>query len=318
MSFNRLKVLLVSLLAVFAVSAVASSSASATCYKVITAGSGGFADPSCLAAGGAKEYAKISSLETEIKTGEWCGKGEEAKTGLFKNNKCTEAEAKGEFLKVKVPSFWICKEGGTEKYENHLCAKKGETGKWSFAPIAAGETFATEDTDDETITFYIFGIPVLSICRTSSTTGKVEPAGSTKVTNTLTECKSFTISKQKKEELKCVVNSPGEPGGTIKFAYDGRLIMGKGIGPEEELKPAVAGKPFFEIETSGAECAIAGTAKIEGATVCSLPEATVGKVEHEMICSSSGSNLMSGGKPASYTTSEKLKLANGWTWGAEP
>ncbi len=184
MSSNRLKVLVVSLLAVFAISAVASSSASANgqCYKVITGGSGGFEDPSCMKAGGTKEYAKVAKLETEIKTGEWCAKSEPEGTGTFNNNACTEAGGTKNFLKVKVPSFWVCREvagAGTEppiKYDNHLCNTKAKPlaeRKWSFLPVANAELHAFEGTSGPTkFESFLGTMRVLVECGKDKVTGE--------------------------------------------------------------------------------------------------------------------------------------------------
>lgn len=99
---SRIRLTLLSVLAVYAVSAVASASASATCYKVATAGAGTFSNNICTVVGGAKEYIKVSKLETELKVGEWCAKVETAATGTYEENACMKAKAGGEFIKVEA------------------------------------------------------------------------------------------------------------------------------------------------------------------------------------------------------------------------
>lgn len=142
MSSSQLRVLFVSLLAVFAVSAVASASASATCYKVATAGTGHWENSTCTVAGGTKEYVEIEKLETKLKSGEWCAKVKAGEPSTFSDNKCTAPKVgTGEFTKVLVPEWEVCEEGGTEKNENHLCAKSSATGKWSWKVLEAGKEY---------------------------------------------------------------------------------------------------------------------------------------------------------------------------------
>jgi len=69
---------------------------------------------------------------------------------------------------------------------------------------------------------------------------------------------------------------------------------------------------------AGAECALASEEAVTGKQICQLPEATVGKVEHEVVCSPSGGSLVLGTKAASYYGTANIKLTNGWSWGAEP
>jgi hypothetical protein len=97
---------MVAALAVFAVSAVASASASAAgCYKVATAGTGTFEAQGvgvCAKAGGTKEYIEVEKLEKELKVGEWCAKVTKP-TGIYSNNACTETKAgatEKEYIKV--------------------------------------------------------------------------------------------------------------------------------------------------------------------------------------------------------------------------
>jgi hypothetical protein len=103
MHSSRVRHLFVAMIAVFALSAVASSSASAACYRVDEAKTGTFEDSSCMVANGTKEYIKVSKLETELAPGEWCAKVEAAKTGSFEDSKCAKGLKEGAFAKVLVP-----------------------------------------------------------------------------------------------------------------------------------------------------------------------------------------------------------------------
>ena len=323
MSRNRIRVLFVSLLAVFAVSAVASASASAAgqCYKVSTAKTGRFESWGKCTWGAPVivegEWINTSKLETELKPAEWCAKVETAKTGTFKNAACTEAEAKGEFIKVHVPIFWLCREAGTEEYENHLCAKKIAGGKWSYLPVEKAELYAFEGTSGVSkLESELGGKRVIIECKKDKITGELESGGRTKnVVITYEECKLFQVVKYIKTELpKCVV---GTAGTITTNKLNDFLITGKGIGPEDEFEPA-EGTTFVKIKIAGAECALASEEAVTGKQICQLPEATVGKVEHEVVCSPSGGSLVLGTKAASYYGTANIKLTNGWSWGAEP
>jgi len=309
----------VSLLAVFAVSAVASGSASATCYKWVgTAPTTGFSDPSCLVASATGEYVKVKELNTEIKTGEWCGTIEPAGTGAWNNLSCTEAAGTKNFIKVKVPGFWICKEAGTEEYTEHLCKTKAAGGKWSYLPVKAAELFAFEGKSGPSkLEGTLAGLRTIIECTEDTIKGELGAAGKTKnVTITYEKCKLFTVSKYIKTELpKCEV--PNIKTETLNDS----LIMGKGVGPEDEFEPA-SGTTFAKIAIKGKECSLGESSEaVTGKQICQLPEATVGKVEHEVVCSPSGGSLLFGGKPASYYGTANIKLggtAAGWSWGAEP
>ena len=104
MSSKRLKVLLVSLLAVFAVSAVASASASATCLQVVEAKTGNWENNICTITGTSKEFIKVIKLETWLAPGQWCAKVEEAATGNYETNKCEAATKKAGSAFIKVIS----------------------------------------------------------------------------------------------------------------------------------------------------------------------------------------------------------------------
>lgn len=102
MSTNRLKVLLVSLLAAFAISAIASASASAACYRVAPAGATtGNKDSTCSSNTKVTKNEYINGTKvTLLKQGEWCAKVETAGTGQFSDNKCEVTTGAKEFIKV--------------------------------------------------------------------------------------------------------------------------------------------------------------------------------------------------------------------------
>jgi len=325
MRSSQIRILFVSLLAVFAVGAVTSGSASAAgqCYKVIEAKTGRFENwPRCWDGESVikeGEWINTAKLEKELGSpSEWCAKVETAKTGNYEDNACTKKAAEKEFIKVHVPTFWVCKEGGTEKYEEHLCTKKSETGKWSYLGLKEGEAaLPFEGTSGVSkLESTLGGLRAIIECKKDKITGELESGGRTKnVVITYEECKLFTVSKYvKTEQPKCIVANI-----TTEKLND-YLIMGKGIGPEDEFEPAT-GTTFAKIKITGAECSFAPAEEVvTGKQICQLPEATVGKVEHEIECSPSGGSLKFGAAavPASYYGTANVKLTNGWSWGAEP
>jgi hypothetical protein len=306
------------MLAVFAVSAVASGTASATgqCYKVSTAKTGRFETWQQCATGGPTvaegQWINVSNLETELKPGEWCAKVEPALTGDFEENKCATAKAKHEFIKVHVPGFWLCREGGTEKYANHSCNIKTETGKESFLPVETAEVYLTEGRSGVSkIDGTIGGGRVLIECKKGKMTGELESGGRTKnIFITSEECKLFTVAKYTKTATTCVVPN------LETSRLNDYLVMGKGIGPEGAIETAVASDAILTVTLEA--CALEGKYSLTGKQICRLSEETVGLVEHELVCSPSGGALKFEGEPASYYGTALVKLTNGWTWGAEP
>ena len=141
MSSNRIRILFVSLLAVFAISAVASASASAECLKVVEAGKGEFEKSTCAGAAGTKEWVK-AKLVKQIKPGEWCAKVETAGKGNKDESCVTNVGAtKNEYIKVFALAWQVCEKGGTEKWSEHRCNAGAGTGEWSWKYLEAGKEY---------------------------------------------------------------------------------------------------------------------------------------------------------------------------------
>jgi hypothetical protein len=211
-------------------------------------------------------------------------------------------------------AYIVCKEAGTEKYTEHECKTKSETGKWSWAEVAGAETFETTSESGPTLfESKLSGVRIIIECKKDEDTGIIEKEGkSKKEIITYKECTIAQVVKHKKEILaSCKVGTEG----TIKtVALKNTLITGKGIGPEVEFEPE-SGTTFAEIVITG--CSLESTTKVTGKQICQLPEATVGKVKHEVVCSPSGGELKFGAEPASYYGTETVSLSNGWGWAAE-
>ena len=265
MSSNRIRVLLVSLMAVFGaltMSAIGATSASAAeCLLAANAGAGEFEAPSCTGVAGNKDYIKVSKLEKKLKEDEWCAKIEPVGAGEFEKNTCEGAAGTKEFAKVYTHGFWVCKEkagAGTEppvKYDDHTCSTKAKPlaeRKWEWRPVRGTEVFTFTGTSGVSkLEGTLLGLRVLIECKKDTIKGEITAAGSTAgVVITYEECSLFEVKKYvKTAEASCTVPN-------IKTeTLNDLLVTGKGIGPEDEFEPA-SGTTFAKVKIEGASCAL--------------------------------------------------------------
>lgn len=274
MSGNRLRILLLSVLAVFAVSAVASASASATCYKVAVAGTGTFEKSTCEGAAGTKEWVKVSKLETELAPGEWCAKVETAGTGTFSDNKCTVAAGAKEFIKVLVPNReWEvqkCEAVAGGIFTNGTCEVVGAGG---FGEAGVTEKLATgktrKVTSASTTTFILNEGKTTEIkCTNTAAEGTITGGqpGTDKATKiTFTGCTTV--------EAACLVrDSVLKTSGTIEVtAIPTKLEQRKKAGvtltkPADNFEAKLNGvtKEFVTLEFTGTCVAFPPTTKVKG------------------------------------------------------
>jgi hypothetical protein len=236
MSTNRIRVLLASLLAVLAVSAVASASASATCYRVAVAHTGHWENNTCTTVGTTKEYVEVEKLETHLlNPGEWCAKVKAGEPSTFSDNKCTVAHVgTGEFTKVLVPEFSACgfKKGAGSKYASKAACEAGT--------VSSGEWERIHFTDKEGVS-HLNSLGVVITCQKDTSSGEITgPNTVANVKVTFEECKA------KKGTEECAVN-----GGTINTeTLSGELgnvaVAEAASTVGEDLKPP-AGKPFVKL-----------------------------------------------------------------------
>src|ERR1039458_1610140 len=128
---TRIRLIMLSILAVFAISAVASASASAaaTCYRVAVPKAGTFSNEECTETGGTKAYIK-AELATGINAREWCAKVAKP-TGKYSNNACTEEKTgatEKEYIKVLLPCYKVA-EKGTGNRDTTCLTNTGTTAK---------------------------------------------------------------------------------------------------------------------------------------------------------------------------------------------
>jgi hypothetical protein len=323
----RMRLVLLSALTVLGISvigAAGASTASAGCYRVAEEGKGTYFDPLCTVTGsevGAKEYIK-AKLEKKLKNSEWCAKVEKAKSGNFNNNTCTEALAEGEFIKVKVPETYICKNVGENKgkFEENKCEKEGGKKEFEWTPVEAATAYEAENHPLTAIHLEseVAGIKISIVCEKAKGTGKLEPAGASAVTTLeFSSCKLYSITADHKAEVVagCTIEEPiKQAEATDQDIYN---VTSGGIEDSFSQKGTV----FAEVKILGAGCLLKGTYKItaqggEGKVgqICPIlvPTAAAGVEVHEMICNGLGSKLELGGKKARLFIDILTKLAVSW------
>lgn len=186
MGSNRLKLLLVSMMAVFAISAVASASASAECLRVAVAHTGHWETNTCATVGTTKEYVEVEKLETKLKAGEWCAKVKPGEPSTYKDNKCTEEKAgTGEYTKVlesAAEQQQFVEKNGKEVVKKGFTSKEGI----STLTVAGKKVECKADTDKGELT---------------------SKESVTKVVVTFTGCEIEVIIN--KLPVKCAISSKG-------------------------------------------------------------------------------------------------------------
>jgi hypothetical protein len=144
----------------------------------------------------------------------------------------------------------------------------------------------------------IGGIKTEIECPEDTFAGKIEAGGRGSATLVLKKCKVFSPAK-------CSVAE------TLETKLNAKLI---GTGAEVEFEPTTPEGNFFELSITGAECSVKGTYKVTGTQACELPKSEAELVEHEIVCPAAKSKLKVLFFAATYSTTEKIKLASGKKW----
>ena len=177
---------------------------------------------------------------------------------------------------------------------------------WELEGIAAAKV---EGTSGESILEgEVALVKVFIKCNKDTFSGELEATGASKGKVEFTECR--VVNKKGNQIENCKVKEP------IEFKFKDQLVSSP---VEDEFKPA-AGAIFVEITMeaeAGGVCAISGTYKVEGTQTCKLPSAGTLQAEHEIVCEPSGSSLKFAGNPATFTSTEKVKLESGGKWAME-
>lgn len=219
---SRIRIIMLSLLAVFAVGAVASATASAAapefvrCAKVVTAASGEFEKSNCVGAAGTKEYVKVFVVGKTINATEECAETATAGKGTFENSGCTTVGS------------------GTK----------------SFILVRPGK-LKFEDTEGRS---YLYGTATGTLrvtCPTDISQGVITGVKTVgKVFVTFQSCVGLATSGE-----ECAVNSPGEPEGVIKTkelsGELGPVAAAEAPGSETGLALKPVAQPFVELGETG-------------------------------------------------------------------
>lgn len=237
--------------------------------------------------------------------------------------------------------YWVCKEGAASeppvKYDNHECntqVKPLAERKWEWLEVKGTEKFSVEgESAASKLEGEVAGLKTIVECKKDKFKGEIEKEGKSKGEITFETCEFFEV----KNHVKTAVANCTVP--PITFKFIDALVQGQGLGPatwgpEDQFNPET-GETFVEIKIEGASCVLKGTYKAtqhevaisEGTTtvkykgqVCALPEAGVGKVVHEIVCTSTGSHLTFNGKAAYFFSTDPVHLvgtAKEWGWDAE-
>jgi len=320
----RIRTLMISLLAVFALGAVASASASAaaTCYPAAVAKTGNYASSEKCEKKektANSEWVKISKLENEVEPDVWCAKVAAGEPSTFEDNKCTKAKVgTGEFIKVVTSSdqWEVCEKGGTEKFEEHKCSKKSSEGEWSWKVLEAGKSYKVTSkkapgSGPEVLTVGTLTISCTEVTNKGTITGG-KPGTDLAENITFTGCTTGTTG--------CAVHSPTQPNGTIVLINIPTKLEQRVVGEEEVLvdnfEQNATTKEFVTLEFSGTTCAAAKyvTTKVKGGVAAEVTNLTNGEVNLDFPEPALEKDTLEAfGLKALFTSpADELSLENGW------
>jgi len=227
-----------------------------------------------------------------------------------------------------VQEYFTCNANAAGKYTTSKCNVLAPPKAFELEKIPAAGKVKIEGSS--TIGTYthpnilegeIGGVRVIVECLKDKVTGELEEKGKSKGKVEFTECKLFQVANRIKELLgNCKVTN-------IIFNFIDQLIAGKGIGNEDEFKPAAGGTIFVEIELTGALCGI--TPKINKVELTEagkgvpglIIEPNVSEEEHVLIFTGTGDEFLRFGEKAEVKTKAsfysvqavKLESKAGWT-----
>jgi hypothetical protein len=211
---------------------------------------------------------------------------------------------------------------GNGKYESSTCAKEGGSKEFEWKPVETAKE-VTEKSSANFPSSFLEGVVATAkltiVCKKNKGTGEIKAAGESKGKITFEECgHPLIINKTSHAEetlTACTVAN-------IPFNFLDQLVAGKGLGPEDEFKPA-EGKLFVEIEITGTLCALPKKNKVEvnaeGTGVLgALPASALGLTEREIAFTSTGDeHLRFANEKASFYASEEVKTTGGEAMYAE-
>jgi hypothetical protein len=286
----------------------------AMCYPVAVAETGNFAssvkceknEPTTKGA-----WVSIEKLEKEVSPGIWCAKVKVAKTGTYKNAACTEAEAKGEFIKVKVSldEWEVCEKGGTEEWSEHKCNAGKGTGEWSWKVLAAGETRKVVSEGGE---FKLTSGTKVITCKKVKDEGTItggKPGTDLASTITFTECTT--------SQAGCNVKSAGGTLKTIVVTKIPTKLQQFLVGEEEilgdifEQKMGETVKEFVTLQFEGT-CSEFPETKVKGDVVAEVVPGT-GELNFPLVPIEITPHLESFGIKATLTGKDTQAVVQAFT-----
>jgi hypothetical protein len=264
------------------------------------------------------EWVRISKLENEVPPAGseiWCAKVAIAGTGTYKDAKCTEAMAKGEYIKVLVSSdeWEVCEKGGTEEWSEHKCNAGKGTGEWSWKVLAAGKSYKVTSKKVAGSGPEVLKVGTLTIsCTEVTNKGTITGPGKDLAENiTFTGCTTGTTG--------CAVHSPGQPNGTIVLTNIPTKLEQRLVGEEEILvdnfEQNATTKEFVTLEFSGEPCKAAKyvTTKVKGNVAAEVKNLANGEVELDFPEPElPGNTLEAFGAKALFISRDELSLENEW------
>jgi hypothetical protein len=317
------------MLAVFAISAVASASASAqvaTCYMVVEPGTGTY--PSSEACekgdpGSPKEWVMLLEPveKTKIGAGEACAKVKPTEPSQYSNSTCTASKVgKGEYTKVKISQdIWqecVEKTGEgkepPEKFDTNLCstkAKELKLRKFEWKEIIAAKAVTSSGGE---FTLTAGGKTV--ICKKVTDKGTVGP-GSEDLAEEIKfeECTTGTTG--------CLPENKGGTAGTVVVTNIPTKLEQVVIGKEEilvdkfEQKTVGTSKEFVTLTFTGSSCVGAGyvETKVKGDVGSEVKNEANGeaKLTFPKTAVPQTPKLEAFGVGATLVGSDNDKLANG-------
>jgi ferredoxin-fold anticodon binding domain-containing protein len=156
----------------------------------------------------------------------------------------------------------------------------------------------------------IAGAKIEMECDDNIVSGTIETEGQQTLGQEMKDCSIVEIKNGKKTAMtQCQVQDQIRRIRRERFAISLRILI-FAFWEQEEID-----EPFRE-QVQGVSCTLKGEYEQEGSYRNSLPESGIEKTEHELVHTSTGSEVTFGGKPASVTFVEKIKLASGKKWRA--
>ena len=174
---------------------------------------------------------------------------------------------------------------GNGTYKDSHCNTLGGVKEFEWVPIA-NETLTLGESGLTTLKTKISGLEIDAACTKSKSTGHIRSNGLGVGETNLEGCQLY---ETKSGTLICAIPN-------IVTRTHGELV-GSLATPEGKATPA-AGEDFTTVSLAGCPKTFPKSVEIKGLIICQLPEATVGKEEHEGSCTEADKGLTLGKEEA--------------------